>query len=88
MILKAGVAKGSGWQQVGAYVNLVVFYGVGVPVGASLGFAAHLRAKGLWVGIVIATVLQSLSLSLITALTNWSKQVHFSLQMGMHSIFP
>ena len=75
---KLGVARGSGWQHLGAYVNLGAFYLVGIPVGALLGFVAHYRAKGLWIGIVTGSILQSFLLSLITALTNWKKQVHNS----------
>ncbi|XP_047152990.1 protein DETOXIFICATION 14-like [Vigna umbellata] len=70
----SGVARGSGWQHLGAYVNLGAFYLVGIPVGALLGFVAHYRAKGLWIGIVTGSILQSFLLSLITALTNWKKQ--------------
>nr|KYP65005.1 Protein TRANSPARENT TESTA 12 [Cajanus cajan] len=74
--LLSGVARGSGWQHLGAYVNLGAFYLVGVPVGCVLGFVAHLRARGLWIGIVAGSIVQSIFLSLITALTNWNKQVH------------
>jgi len=59
-------------------VNLGAFYLVGIPVGAVLGFVADYRAKGLWIGIVAGSILQSFLLSLITALTNWKKQVHIS----------
>ncbi|KAJ1443206.1 Multi antimicrobial extrusion protein [Sesbania bispinosa] len=70
----SGVARGSGWQHLGAYVNLGAFYLVGVPVGALLGFVAHFRAKGLWIGIVTGSIVQSIFLCIITALTNWKKQ--------------
>ncbi|CAJ1842850.1 unnamed protein product [Sphenostylis stenocarpa] len=70
----SGVARGSGWQHLGAYVNLGAFYLVGIPVGVLLGFVAHYRAKGLWIGIVTGSIVQSFLLSLITALTNWKKQ--------------
>ncbi|XP_027352519.1 protein DETOXIFICATION 14-like [Abrus precatorius] len=70
----SGVARGSGWQHLGAYVNLGAFYLVGVPVGVLLGFLEHFRAKGLWIGIVTGSIVQTIFLSLITALTNWKKQ--------------
>ncbi|KAH9739227.1 protein DETOXIFICATION [Citrus sinensis] len=43
-------------------------------VGAVLGFVAHLRGKGLWIGIVAGSVVQSTLLSLATTFTNWKKQ--------------
>ncbi|XP_075507315.1 protein DETOXIFICATION 14-like [Primulina tabacum] len=70
----SGIARGSGWQHIGAYVNLGAFYLVGIPSVVVLGFVVHLKAKGLWIGIVIASVLQSTILSLFTAFTDWQKQ--------------
>ncbi|KAK7272982.1 hypothetical protein RIF29_14027 [Crotalaria pallida] len=74
----SGVAKGSGWQHLGAYVNLGAFYLVGVPVAVLLGFVAHFKAKGLWIGIVGGSIVQSMSLSIVTALTNWNKQANMA----------
>lgn len=70
----SGVAKGSGWQHIGAYVNLGAFYLVGLPVAVVLGFPLHFRGKGLWIGIVVGSVVQSTLLAFITGFTNWTKQ--------------
>lgn len=40
--LSTGVARGCGWQELGAFVNLGAFYGVGVPMSAVLAFIFHL----------------------------------------------
>ncbi|KAK1353816.1 hypothetical protein POM88_052181 [Heracleum sosnowskyi] len=34
----SGVARGTGWQRLGAYVNLGSYYLVGIPVALVLGF--------------------------------------------------
>ncbi|VVA33680.1 Hypothetical predicted protein [Prunus dulcis] len=70
----SGIARGSGWQSIGAYVNLGAFYLVGLPVGVVLGFPLRLRGKGLWIGIVAGSIVQSALLALITGFTSWSKQ--------------
>ncbi|KAG6415871.1 hypothetical protein SASPL_123290 [Salvia splendens] len=70
----SGVARGSGWQHIGAYVNLGSYYIVGIPVALVLGFVLDLKGKGLWSGLVAGATVQSISLSLITSLTNWEKQ--------------
>ncbi|XP_021747819.1 protein DETOXIFICATION 14-like [Chenopodium quinoa] len=70
----SGVAKGSGWQRIGAYVNLGAFYIVGIPVAVVLAFVRHLNAKGLWIGILVGSILQSILLIIVAALTNWQKQ--------------
>ncbi|KAJ7000485.1 protein DETOXIFICATION 14-like [Populus alba x Populus x berolinensis] len=71
----SGVARGSGWQKIGAYINIGSFYLVGLPVAAVLGFVAHLRGKGLWIGILAGSFLQTVLLSIVTACTDWNKQV-------------
>jgi MATE family multidrug resistance protein len=37
-----GVAVGSGWQALVAYVNLICYYVIGLPVGCVLGFKTYL----------------------------------------------
>ncbi|CAL8997691.1 unnamed protein product [Prunus brigantina] len=71
----SGVARGTGWQHIGAYVNLGAYYLVGTPVGVVLAFLAHLRAEGLWIGLLTGSAVQALLLALKTSLTNWEKQV-------------
>lgn len=72
----SGVARGTGWQHIGAYVNLGAYYLVGIPVAALLCFTLHLRGKGLWIGILTGSSLQLVLLALVTSFTNWQKQVY------------
>ncbi|KAK4733423.1 hypothetical protein R3W88_007684 [Solanum pinnatisectum] len=74
----SGVARGSGWQHLGAYVNLGSFYLAGIPTAIICGFLFHLQGKGLWIGLNVGNVLQSLLLSLITSFIDWKKQVQIS----------
>lgn len=41
----AGVARGCGWQKIGACVNLGSYYLVGVPLGLLLGFHLHFGGR-------------------------------------------
>ncbi|KAK4373330.1 hypothetical protein RND71_008714 [Anisodus tanguticus] len=70
----SGVARGCGWQHIGAYVNLASFYLFGIPIAISLGFWLQLRGKGMWIGILCGATLQTILLSVITSFTNWKKQ--------------
>ncbi|KAH6803674.1 MATE efflux family protein, partial [Perilla frutescens var. frutescens] len=70
----SGVARGCGWQHLGAYVNLGAYYLVGLPAAVVLGFVFHLRGKGLWLGLNMGSFMQSTLLSYLTASTNWTKQ--------------
>lgn len=42
LLLFLGVAIGSGWQAVVAYVNLATYYLIGLPIGCILGFKTSL----------------------------------------------
>ncbi|XP_022728016.1 protein DETOXIFICATION 8-like [Durio zibethinus] len=70
----SGVSRGTGWQHIGAYVNLGAYYLVGVPVAAVLCFGLNLRGKGLWMGILAGSTVQASLLALVTGITNWQKQ--------------
>ncbi|XP_015966243.1 protein DETOXIFICATION 14 isoform X1 [Arachis duranensis] len=70
----SGVARGGGFQQIGAYVNLGAYYLVGVPLALFLGFHQQLKAKGLWMGIISGSCVQVIILAVVTALTDWQKE--------------
>uniref|UniRef100_A0A453JLC5 Uncharacterized protein n=1 Tax=Aegilops tauschii subsp. strangulata TaxID=200361 RepID=A0A453JLC5_AEGTS len=42
--ISAGVAVGSGWQVIVAYVNVGAYYIIGLPIGCVLGFKTSLGA--------------------------------------------
>lgn len=65
----SGVAIGAGWQSVVAYVNITCYYVIGIPLGAVLGYALGLQVKGIWIGMLIGTGVQTLVLMHITKRT-------------------
>lgn len=71
----SGVAIGSGWQGVVAYVNLATYYIIGLPIGCVLGFKTSLSEAGIWWGMIIGVLLQTITLLIITARTNWEAEV-------------
>lgn len=74
----AGIARGCGWQDMGAFVNLGAYYFVGIPVSAVLGFWFKLEGKGLWIGILVGSFLQTIMLAVITIFTNWEKKARMT----------
>lgn len=69
-----GIARGGGFQRVGAYVNLGAYYLIGTPISVLLGFVLHWRAKGLWLGILAGSTVQAVVLTVVTAFTDWEKE--------------
>lgn len=69
----SGVARGCGWQEIGVYINLAMFYFVGMPVACLLVFKFNLGVKGLWIGLICGLLCQGSTLLLITFCRNLSK---------------
>ena len=74
----SGVAIGSGWQTIVAYVNVASYYLIGIPIGAILGYALGFEVKGIWIGMLVGTLVQTLVLLFITLRTDWEKQVEIA----------
>ncbi|KAL3640410.1 hypothetical protein CASFOL_015378 [Castilleja foliolosa] len=70
----SGIARGSGLQLIGAYVNLGAYYLVGIPTSLCLGFVLNLKGEGLWSGLIAGATVQSILLGIVTFRTDWNKQ--------------
>ncbi|OVA09330.1 Multi antimicrobial extrusion protein [Macleaya cordata] len=71
----SGVAIGSGWQSVVAYVNVTCYYMIGIPIGLLLAYVAHLQVQGIWIGMMCGVASQTLVLIYFTWRTDWEAQV-------------
>ncbi|KAE9600711.1 hypothetical protein Lal_00046188 [Lupinus albus] len=71
----SGVAVGCGWQSFVAYVNIACYYVVGIPLGSVLGFYFKFGAKGIWLGMLGGTTMQTIILIWVTFRTDWTKEV-------------
>ncbi|XP_078428838.1 MATE efflux family protein [Wolffia australiana] len=76
----SGVAIASGWQAIVAYVNVGAYYFIGLPVGCILGFKTNLGVAGIWWGMIIGVFVQTLTLIIITARTNWDIEVDKTIE--------
>ncbi|CAN4124114.1 unnamed protein product [Withania somnifera] len=70
----SGVAIGSGWQALVAYVNIACYYLFGIPLGLILGYKLNLGVQGIWYGMISGTVIQTFTLFWIVYKTNWNKE--------------
>ncbi|KAJ6773914.1 PROTEIN DETOXIFICATION 41 [Salix purpurea] len=76
----SGVAIGSGWQATVAYVNLTTYYVIGLPIGCVLGFKTSLGVAGIWWGMIVGVLLQTITLIILTARTNWDSEVQKAVE--------
>ncbi|KAF7072937.1 hypothetical protein CFC21_078003 [Triticum aestivum] len=80
----SGVAVGSGWQALVAYVNIGSYYLIGVPLGALLGWTFHLGVHGIWAGMIGGTTVQTLILAYMTIRCDWDQEaLKASNRMGL-----
>ncbi|AWP06313.1 Multidrug and toxin extrusion protein isoform 3 [Scophthalmus maximus] len=68
-----GVLRGAGKQLVGALCNLVGFYFIGFPIGVSLMFAANMGIVGLWTGLTVCVLMQSIFFIAFLCKLDWKK---------------
>ncbi|KAJ8510430.1 hypothetical protein OPV22_000864 [Ensete ventricosum] len=84
----SGVARGCGWQKIGALVNLGAYYIVGIPSAVLLAFVLHVGGKGLWMGIICGLLVQVVLFSAITYPTNWEKEARKAKDRVYNSTIP
>ncbi|KAL3634092.1 Protein DETOXIFICATION 31 [Castilleja foliolosa] len=70
----SGVAIGAGWQALVAYVNIACYYIFGIPLGLLMGYTLKMGVKGIWIGMITGTVVQTLCLFWMVYKTNWNKE--------------
>ncbi|KAM4627283.1 multidrug and toxin extrusion protein 1 [Polymixia lowei] len=80
-----GIIRGTGKQKVGAVCNIVGYYGIGLPIGVSLMFAAKLGIMGLWSGLFICGFMLCSFLTFYLARMNWNKATQEAqIRAGVH----
>ncbi|GIL46250.1 hypothetical protein Vafri_3278 [Volvox africanus] len=80
-----GVVEGAGKQFHGSYTNLLVFYGLAVPLALWLGFRRGLGVVGMWSGMLVGSVLQAVAYSVIVALIRWDKEAERAARANARS---
>ena len=61
-VVISGILKGSGRQYIGAIVNFVAYYIIGIPLAVVIGFKTHLGVIGIWIGMTIGNFAQVMRL--------------------------
>ncbi|XP_028839957.1 multidrug and toxin extrusion protein 1-like [Denticeps clupeoides] len=74
-----------GKQKIGAICNVFGYYGLGLPIGASLMFAAKQGVMGLWTGLFVGVLVQTVIIVVYLIKLNWKKATQEALvRAGVH----
>ncbi|GLJ07622.1 hypothetical protein SUGI_0071120 [Cryptomeria japonica] len=60
-----GVTVGLGWQVNVAYINIICYYIISIPFVFLVGYVFHLEVKGIWLGMICGTGVQTFALMFI-----------------------
>jgi MATE family multidrug resistance protein len=79
--VSGGVLRGLGKQKVVLFLNILAFWVLGVPIGATLTFAAGLGVFGLWWGLVIGIYSTAvIGILLLRFRTDWRKEAEKTIR--------
>jgi len=67
----SGAARGCGWQNLCAFINLGAYYVVAIPSAVLFAFVLHIGGMGLWTGIICGLSVQSIALVTVNLCTDW-----------------
>ncbi len=67
--------RGVGYQFQGAIINIIAFYVFGLPIGITLVIVVDMGVVGMWIGLAIAGIIQSISYSIVLLCLNWPKEL-------------
>ncbi|CAA2998313.1 DETOXIFICATION 16-like [Olea europaea subsp. europaea] len=70
----SGAARGCGWQNLCAFINLGAYYVVGIPSAVLFAFVFHIGGLGLWMGIICGLSIQAIALLMVNLCTNWDSE--------------
>ncbi|KAJ7997541.1 hypothetical protein DPEC_G00230080, partial [Dallia pectoralis] len=77
--LLSGIIRGAGKQKIGALLNLLGYYGIGLPIGISLMFATKMGIFGLWIGLFVCVAVQTLLFIVMLCKMDWMKATQEAL---------
>ncbi|XP_061351425.1 protein DETOXIFICATION 16-like [Gastrolobium bilobum] len=77
----SGAARGCGWQNLCAFINLGAYYVVGIPSAILFAFVFHIGGMGLWMGIICGLSVQGIALVTVNACTDWDREARKAVQV-------
>ncbi|KAJ9099511.1 hypothetical protein QFC19_005936 [Naganishia cerealis] len=78
-----GILRGQGRQRIGGYLNLFGYYGIALPCAFVCAFYFKLELLGLWLGMIVALVVVSMSQCYFVVKSDWDQIINESINEGV-----
>lgn len=78
-----GILRGQGRQTIGGYLNLFGYYAVALPCAFVFAFYLKLELLGLWLGLIVALVVVSVSQCYYIVISDWEHIINESINEGV-----
>ena len=75
-----GVLRGSGRQFLGAVVNFISFYVIGLPLGITLALWMEMGSRGIWMGLLCGALTETVVFVIVLLRTDWDKQASLAIK--------
>ncbi|CAM9021473.1 unnamed protein product [Wickerhamomyces anomalus] len=82
--VSGGILRGQGRQRLAAYLSLIAYYLIALPIGFSLAFGLDMKLYGLWCGLCIALFLVSILQTWSVVKSDWDEIIEESIQEALH----
>lgn len=81
--VSGGILRGQGRQKIAGYLNLVSYYVIALPSAMFLAFYFELELVGLWMGMIIALFVVSVSQTYFVIVSDWDHIIKECVEEGV-----
>lgn len=78
--VSGGILRGQGRQRLAAYLSLIAYYLIALPIGFTLAFGFDLELYGLWCGLCVALFLVSILQTWSVVKSDWDEIIDESIR--------
>ncbi|KAJ3028095.1 UNVERIFIED_CONTAM: hypothetical protein HDU68_002480 [Siphonaria sp. JEL0065] len=81
-----GILRGAGRPEIGAYLNLIGYYAMGIPIGVFFCFQLGWKLFGLWIGLTTALFVVSFIEVYMIYKLDWDKEADNAHQRSLDNL--
>ncbi|KAG7195723.1 uncharacterized protein KQ657_002106 [Scheffersomyces spartinae] len=78
-----GILRGQARQKIGGYLNLVGYYLIALPISITLAIHFNMKLMGLWIGMIIALLIVSISQLAFVLTSDWDQVISQCIADGI-----